>query len=85
MSRVDDLIAAGYQQVSRKHRLLARVPTGLTGLEALRTVDPFMADRMEKAVHDQAADYYRRVHSKEQVELTREEFEEYLTKTRGAG
>ena len=83
MSRIDDLIAAGFQQVSRKYRMLARLPPGMTGLEALATVDPQLAAHMLLNANRQAAEQYMRVYAKgpDQVTLTEHEFDEYLGKT----
>jgi len=83
MSKVDDLIALGFQQVSRKYRLLARIPAGKTGLQALAEVQPDYARQILDNAERQAAAAYMRIHAcgDDRVELTREEFEEYLSKT----
>jgi len=83
MSRVDEVIAGGFKQVSRKYRMLARVPTGKTPIEALREVDPRAAKRLEERLHDWATNEYIRCHAEgeNKVELSVEEFKEYLGKT----
>ena len=83
MSRVDDLIAAGFQQTSRRFRMLARMPAGMTGLQALATVDPNLAARLQQHAEETAAEHYRRVYAPpaDQVTLTPAEFDEFLVKT----
>jgi len=83
MSRVDDLITAGFQQVSRKYRLLARTPANKTPLEALAEVEPAYAKHILAQANDRAARHYMAVHARgeDKVELSYGEFVEYLKKT----
>lgn len=74
------LVDEGYRQVSRKFRHVARLPDGMTGLEALRSVDPDLHDRMMQRMEEEAADHFRRVHASEQglwLTLTTEEFDAF--------
>jgi hypothetical protein len=82
-SRVDALIVAGFEQVSRKYRTLARLPAGKTGLEALAEVDAALAARFLQNANEHAAEQYRRCFARHEnkVELTIDEFNEYLEKT----
>jgi hypothetical protein len=84
MSKVEQLIAEGFEQVSRRYRRLARLPYGKTGLEALAEVDPELAAHMLDSVNRRAAEQYMRVYAKddEKIELNAEEFDEYLRLTR---
>lgn len=83
MSRVDELIAAGFEQVSRKYRTLARLPPGTKGLEALREHNASRAREIMEKANDEAARLYRAVYAsgEDKIELSEEEFKEYLKKT----
>lgn len=81
LSRVDELIAEGYEQISRKYRTLARLPYGKTGLEALAEVDPDLAVQYLRNAEEMAKSQYLRVYSRDKVELTTEAFNEFLQKT----
>ena len=83
MSRVDELIRNGFEQVSRKYRTLARLPPGKTGLEALAEVYPDLAAHFLRNANRIAAEQYLRCYAKgeDKIELTRDEFNEYLEKT----
>jgi hypothetical protein len=84
VSRVDELIAGGFKQVSRKYRHLARLPPGKTGLEALAEVDPRLAAHFLARANESAEMMFLRVHhadGPDHVTLTVEEFKEYLGKT----
>ncbi len=83
MSRVDEFIQGGYQQVSRRYRLIARLPSGKTGLEALAEVNPELAKHFLAQANEQAARQYlaRHADGENKVELTDDEFREYLGKT----
>lgn len=74
MAHLRDLIAQGYEQVSRKYRRLARLPLGMTGLEALRQADPELASHLERNLEETAKFMYLRIHAKDFVVLTPEEF-----------
>jgi hypothetical protein len=79
---IDDIVAQGYEQVSRKYRIVARLPEGKTGLEALAEVDPELAKHMLDEVNLEAGRHYMRVHARHtQLSLTWEEFNEFLIKT----
>lgn len=81
---IDELLQQGAQQVSRKYRIVARLPVGMTGLDALRERSPERyADVMRRA-EQWAADEYRRdvaCRHGDYFELTVEEFNEFLEKT----
>ena len=53
------LRAAGYQQTSRKYRHVARIPAGLTAIEAVRRHDPRQAERFLQMAEEWAASHYR--------------------------
>lgn len=59
------LVAEGWMQTSRKYRSVARVPPGMTAIEALRTVSPREAADLERRLEQWAADAFRRSHSKD--------------------
>lgn len=54
-----DLIAKGFKQVSRKHRLLARMPEGVDVFQLLAAVDSSMLDTLRR----NAESLYLRVHA----------------------
>jgi hypothetical protein len=83
MSRVDNIIASGFRQTSRKYRRLARVPQGKTPFEALKEVDPHYAEMLLERLNNWAENEYLRVHAngEDVVELSDDEFKEYLAKT----
>jgi hypothetical protein len=83
MNRVGVLIATGFKQVSRKYRKLARIPAGKTGLEALAEVAPDLAAHFLAQAQERAADHYRSRYAtgEDAVELSDEDFKEYLAKT----
>lgn len=80
MRNIDQLIAQGYIQVSRRYRIVARLPEGKTGLEALREVDPRLVQEMLDRVERDATDMYLRVHATpaEKLNLSETEFEAFL-------
>lgn len=67
---------AGYRQLSRKHRIVARLPPGKTGLEALREADSEAYERVMRLAEESAAEDYRRFHARgeDRRELSIEEF-----------
>ena len=81
--RAAELIAAGFVQTSRKYRMLARVPAGMTPLEALRQVDPDTAASLEKRMQEWCAEHYRRCFARgdDSVTLSIEEFAAFLRLT----
>lgn len=81
---VDELLQQDAKQVSRKYRLVARLPVGMTGIEALCERAPDRYARVMARAEQWAADDYRRevAHKHGDLfELTREEFAEFLVKT----
>jgi hypothetical protein len=72
-----ELLAKGYQQISRKYRHVARLPEGKTGLQALMEVDPLLAKRMLDSAESYAKEHYLRVHAKDKLTLSEEEFEAF--------
>lgn len=82
--KAERLVSEGWEQISRKYRMLARLPPGLTGLEALREHDHKLVDRFLAVAEDNARFQYLRVYAPEEhrIELTREEFAAYLVVTK---
>lgn len=81
---VDELLSQNVEQLSRKFRSVARLPPGMTGLEALRERAPeHYASVMQRAERWAADEYRRYVASKygDAFDLTPKEFNEYLVKT----
>ena len=74
-----DLYKQGFRQVSRKYRMVARLPEGKTGLEALAEVDPRLAKDMLDRMNNAAAEQYLRCYAKPPYVLTLsvEEFDEF--------
>ncbi len=79
-TKVDELMAAGYEQVSRKYRLVGCLPPGKTGLEALREVNPALAQSFLNNANEQAKFMFLRGNNEHTIELSPTEFEEFLTK-----
>jgi len=75
------LVDEGYKQVSRKYRTVARLPPGMTGLEAMRTVDPAFVEDMMRRLNDAAAEQYLRVYAKDTVEVPIKDWPEWLRLT----
>jgi hypothetical protein len=79
---IEGLVFLGFKQVSRKYRILARLPKDMTGLEALATYDPDLAKRILDNANQSAAEYYLRCcPDAECVKLTIDEFNDYLRLT----
>lgn len=74
--RAWELLQAGYRQVSRKHRSIARLPTGMTGLQALATKNPAFAARLLADAEESATEHYLRVYAP-CIELSPAEFETF--------
>ena len=75
-----ELVAAGYRQISNKYRMVARLPEGTTGLQALQAVDSEFARDLIRRIEEQAADQYRRVHARgagNVLELDEETFADF--------
>lgn len=66
------LFAAGYRQTSAKMRMVARVPPGMTPLEALKECAPKLAAHFKRVgmSTERVADYYRRTHAQGEDQLT---------------
>ena len=86
---VDELLQQGVKQISRKYRTVARLPVGMTGLDALRERSPERYAQIMRRAESWAAEEYRIGVAKDygdEFELTVEEFSEFLKKTgRGNG
>lgn len=54
------LAQEGWKQISRKHRMIARVPPGMTGMEALAMIDPEAVEQLKRLMESEAADMVRR-------------------------
>jgi hypothetical protein len=83
MSKVDALIKTGYMQVSAKHRLVAKLPDGMTGLEACkRDMPQFYETVMDNAERLARSQWLRCANSAERYreKLTVEEFAEFKNK-----
>lgn len=81
---VDALLAQGVRQLSRKYRTVARLPPGMTGLEALKERAPEKYKEVMKWAEERAADVYCRYEAQkhgDQFDLSVEQFNEYLAKT----
>lgn len=81
---VDDLIAQGAKQMSRWCRRVARLPPGMSGLQALRARAPERyRDVMQRAEEWAAEEYRRYVADKhgDEFTLSVHEFAEFLSKT----
>lgn len=81
---IDELLAQGGQQMSRKYRHVARLPPNMTALEALRTRAPeHYASVMRRAEEWAAHEYRLYVAGKfgDSFTLSVEEFNEFLVKT----
>lgn len=70
MHKAQELVAQGYYQVSRRYRLVARLPPGYTGRKALREKNPKLASEMSEA---HCRDHFLRVYA-EHLELDAETF-----------
>ena len=69
-----------YFQVSRRHRLVQKLPDGMTGIEALIAASGGRDDAREWAERLgewSAGDQYLRVYGKEELYLTRDAFDAY--------
>lgn len=88
MRDIAAMIKAGYEQLSRKYRTVARLPSGMNGYEALKRHDRYLANHfLEQAMRNCAREYMVRYAKNDQrngldtdlyVELTDEEFREWL-------
>ena len=81
---VDDLLARGARQTSRKYRGVACLPRGMTGIEALKERSPEQYTRLLKDMESRAADMYRTYVAQsfgDHYELSVEQFNEFLAKT----
>lgn len=82
MSKVEELKQRGAVQLSRRYRLVAVLPEGKTGLQCLREARPHTAAMLEERLERWAKDMYlnsaHAVESGCQIELTYEEFNEWL-------
>lgn len=89
MSKVDELLKRGAQQISRKHRTVAVLPEGMTGLDALERYCPEEFERLMQRIEDSAADSYRRspaaYRNGHQINLTVDQFQEFLQRTGRGG
>lgn len=56
---IRDLVLSGWKSVSRKHGIIARLPIGMTGKQALSQHNPRLAECMSQA---DAEGHYLRVH-----------------------
>jgi hypothetical protein len=80
MGKGKDLFNKGAIQLSRKYHIIAVPPEGKTGRDLLHAVDPEYVRRREEELEKDYMNYYLSVYhsSDERIELTEEEFDEFL-------
>lgn len=78
--RASDLLKQGYVQISRRYRIVARLPRGKTGLEALEEADPALVEDWLASLEERATEQYLRVYAPNELKetLTEEEFNAFL-------
>ena len=59
----EELVRAGWQCMSNKYRIIARLPEGATGLEVLRERSPLKFREIMEHTELRAADVYRRMYA----------------------
>lgn len=69
-----ELVAAGYFQISRKYREVARLPEGVTGIQALQR---HWREPVKLSERD-ATDQYLRVYATDKIELSLIEWNDYI-------
>jgi len=72
-----ELVAAGYMQVSRKYRTIARLPPGKTAIEAMKELHPHAYQQVLEDIEQSAMRQYLRVYAHSDgntLELTEEQF-----------
>lgn len=77
MTNANPFVAAGYQQTSAKYRTIARLPEGMTGIEALKLADQEAYAHLQERLEREAASTFRRVYAQQlgcQIMLSPEEF-----------
>ncbi len=77
------LVAAGYRQISSKYRIVARLPEGKSGYEALRDADPDFAARLLANFQRDCEDQFLRVCASDKHKQTLDELT--FTAFRAAG
>lgn len=65
-----ELIADGWKRISNKYRMISRSPPGMTGFEALQSVDPSLAKHLKESFERTCASQFMRLATGE--ELSRE-------------
>ena len=77
--RIRMLVADGYEQISSKNRVVARLPEGMTGIQAIERFEPEMLVRSMERMEREAAERFRRFHAREHgLTLTLTDREFYL-------
>ncbi len=70
-----------YFQTSSRYRIVARLPPGLTGIQAMEQVDPDTANQIRKRIEKMTTDGFLRMYATNMEDLhlclTPEEFAEY--------
>ena len=86
MRNPDELVKQGYVQISRKRRLIRRLPVGKTGLQALQEVAPEMAAHLLAKTEEWATQIYMRTYGKpeDELALTDAEFLAFYKAVHGA-
>ena len=74
------LLAQGWRVISLRHRMIARLPEGTTGLEALRKVSPGLVAEWERRLEEKATETYLRCWAVGDCKrtLSEEEFAQFL-------
>ncbi len=68
-----ELVSAGYKQISSKYRIVARLPEGKSGYEALRDADPDFAGRLLANFQRDCEDQFLRVCANNSHRMTLDE------------
>ena len=68
--RAEVLVMEGWEGTSNKHRTIARMPEGLTGLETLKQFEPEAYRIIMEYAERNASSLYRRVYAREKDKLT---------------
>ncbi len=71
IAKAEQLIKEGYYQISRKYRTLAKLPEGMTGKQALRSVTPIERHYWVDAMPESSAgDHYLSCHTTPEQRIT---------------
>lgn len=79
-AKANDLLNQGFVQISARHRLVAALPPGKTGMQALKDMHTPGADAVLAGLENAAKEHFLRVYGQQAecvVALTVEEFKEF--------